>query len=90
MGNSNQRCADADILRPGPQDLVDKSPRPRPHMSVNGVGERMLNIQIQISGAGPHGEWKTSRFQLHNQCATLHVAINGLSIILVLPNTIIV
>ena len=53
------------ILRPRPQESVDK--RPHPHMSVNVVrGARMLNIQVQISGEGPHSEMEDkqkSRFQ---------------------------
>ena len=39
--------------------------------------------------AGEVENKQTSRFQWHNQCATLHVAINRLSIILVLPNTVV-
>ena len=39
--------------------------------------------------AGEVGDKQKSRFQWHNQCATLHVPINRLSIILVLPNTVV-
>ena len=69
-------------------------------------GARMLNIQVQIGGdrgavwqivlnIALLVKWKTnkkaySRLQWRNQCATLHVAINRLRIILVLSNTVVV
>ena len=67
---------------------MDKRPRPRLHISVNGVRGRDVKYssRLHISDEGPHGEVEdrlNNRFQGHKQCCNKSVKV------LVLPNTVV-